>query len=455
MWRYDAPSVGDKLLNIIGSLTKFSQTNFTAGVYGRLWVITIGLGSIEKWFFNNKLGTGFISDILADFASELGKPRLDAIQGMTDYFTDLMQEYTFLEQMHNQPVNIDGHKYKYVLVNNFAELEAAIEENETNVAANNKEPLNIAVVPAIEGMHVLNCGLAEDRSPTNIKANADEVKQHARAIKNHPRKPWFITFAHHFYNELCGQSLSLRGIIAKNCNQQVGLGTGFTDLGKEVLDILLDDTDGKRILVDIKHLSPVGRQQFFKKIKDENLQIPVFMSHGVANGLPDMNSTVSKFPELGNSFNNGEINFYDDELLLMAETGGVIGIQLDERRLANDEAIKRVKHSLFRNKIMHYRSELVWNQIQYIGELLDSKGLPAWSNICIGSDYDGIVDPVNSFWTVEQYPDLKSYLERHAFNYIQNEAPKRIRNAFNIISADLIVQNVFQNNAWAFFKRWF
>jgi microsomal dipeptidase-like Zn-dependent dipeptidase len=451
LWHYDPPTLIDKLLNVIGSLTKFSQANFTAGIYGKLWVITVGMGTIEKWFFNNKLGTGIISDILDDFAAELGKPRIDAIQGMQNYFTDLMQEYAFLEQMHNRPLNIDGKDHVYRIVNNFSELKAAVEENDMNIAAENGKPLIIALILSIEGMHVLNCGIDPDRSPTNIKANADEVKQHARDLKNHSRKPWFITFSHHFYNELCGQSLSLRGLIAKACDQSVGLSTGFTDLGKEVLDILLNNSEGKRILIDIKHLSPLGRQQFFKIREEKYPDIPVFISHGVANGLPDMNSVVSNYPELGNTFNNVEINFYDDEILLMAQTGGIIGLQLDERRLTNEETLKRTRHSIFRNKIMHYRSELLWRQVQYIAELLDDHGMYAWGNMCIGSDYDGIVDPLNSFWTIEQYPELKSYLERHAFNYMQNESG-RLKNSFNIITADLIVQAIFQGNGWAFFE---
>ena len=101
--------------------------------------------------------------------------------------------------------------------------------------------------------------------------------------------------------------------------------------------------------------------------------------------------------------------------------------QLDERRLANDETIKRVKHSLFRNKIMHYRSELVWQQIQYIAELLDDNNLYAWGKyMAIGSDYDGLVDPLNSFWTTEQYDDLANYLERHAYNYFKDK-PTRLK----------------------------
>jgi microsomal dipeptidase-like Zn-dependent dipeptidase len=455
LWFYDAPTFVDKLLNDVGGITKFSQTNMAAAAYGRLAVIVVAMGSIEKWFFNNRSGTGLLADILEDFATEMGKPRIDVIQGMEDYFSDLMLEFGFMTAMHNVTVKVDGTKYQYRIVNNFQELNAAMEENTAKIENRlDNQPFVIAVILSIEGLHVLNCGIDPDRGPTNIRANAEQVKQHARDLKNQPVRPWFITFAHHFYNELCGHSLSLRGLVATKCDQDVGLNTGFTPLGREVLDILLDDTEGKRILIDIKHLSPQARQEFFQIRQQKYPGIPIFMSHGVANGLPDMNTPFSKYPEIGNTLNNGEINFYDDELLLMARSGGIIALQLDERRLASEETVKRVKHSFFRNKIMHYRSQLLWNQIQYIAELLDDNGLYAWGNIGIGSDYDGIVDPLNSFWTVEQYPELKSYLERHAFNYIQNNSG-RLKNTFNRISADVIVQNVFQTNAWTFLERWF
>lgn len=103
---------------------------------------------------------------------------------------------------------------------------------------------------------------------------------------------------------------------------------------------------------------------------------------------------------------------------------------------------------------MHYRSELVWKQIQYIAELLDDHDLYAWGNIAIGSDYDGLVDPLNSFWTAEQFEDLASYLERHAYRYLE-ERPNRLKNSFNKVKADFVIQSVFRDNAWNFFRKWF
>ncbi|MGI8635382.1 MAG: membrane dipeptidase [Segetibacter sp.] len=455
LWFYDPPSLSDKLLNEVISVTKFSQANFTAAAYGKVWVLAVALGTIEKWFFNNKLGTGIIADVMENFATEVGEARINEIQGIQDYFEDLQKEFSFLEQVNNTVVTIHGHRYAYSIVHSFSELNALAAANAQALQeASGDVLLQIAIIPSVEGMHVLNCGLDPARSPDNIKADPEVIKANARALKQHAHKPWFVTFCHHFYNELCGHSESLKGIIAKNCDQRLGIDTGFTSLGKEVLDILLDNADGKRILIDIKHLSPVARQQFFEMRKSKYPGIPVIITHGVCNGLPNVGTTNSAHPELGSTFNASEINFYDHELIEMVQSNGIMGLQLDERRVANEETIKNTRHSLFRNKIMHYRSELVWKQVQYIAELLDENGLFAWGNLAIGSDYDGIVDPLNSFWTMEQYPDLKSYLERHAFNYMRDNS-SRLKNNFNKISADIIVQNIFQTNAWKFFERWF
>ena len=433
LWHYNPPSITDKLANYALGVTKFRQHNLTAAMYGRLFVMVAGLGCVEKFFFKNKLGTGSITDLIDDFASEFDTPRIDAIEAMTDYWADFQREMKFIEDGHEATnpdknvVKIDGQWLTYRLAKNFANLQANMEQNETEKVGESKSnPLVITIIPAVEGLHILNCGLDDPCDP-------DEVKQNALALKQMNNPPWFVTYSHHFYNELCGHARSLRSIIGKVTDQEEGVNSDFTPLGLEVLDILLDKNNGKRILIDIKHMSPAGRKTFMElhKIK-YNSEFPIIISHGVCNGLPTYGASISNYPLLGDSFinpvddviggdgqlkNHNYINFYDDEIIEMVKSQGILGLQLDERRLANEDTIKGVKKSLFRNKIMHYRSELVWKQVQYIAELLDDNDLFAWGNIAIGSDYDGLVDPLNSFWTAEQFEDLAGYLERHAYRY--------------------------------------
>ena len=339
-----------------------------------------------------------------------------------------------------------------------------MDRNESAKAGESKaNPLVVTIIPAVEGLHILNCGLENPCDP-------DEVKKNAKALKQLDNAPWFATFSHHFYNELCGHARSLRSIIGKITDQEEGINSDFTPLGLEVLDILLDKSDGRRILVDIKHMSPEGRKTFLGLRRTEyGSDFPIIISHGVCNGLPTHGATISNYPVLGDSFinpvedviggdgklkNHNSITFYDDEIIEMVKSQGIIGIQLDERRLANEHTIKDVKHSFWRNKIMHYRSELVWKQIQYIAELLDDNNLYAWGNMAIGSDYDGLVDPLNSFWTAEQFEDLAGYLERHAYRYLE-ERPNKLKNSFNKVKADFVIQSLFRDNAWNFLRKWF
>ena len=176
------------------------------------------------------------------------------------------------------------------------------------------------------------------------------------------------------------------------------------------------------------------------------------MSHAAANGRRSMKEPVIDLLETGMSLLEDDINFYDEEILVMAQSNGIMGLQLDERRIASASALHNVAKSLFRNKIMHYRSELLWNQVRHIAELLDKNGLPAWDNIAIGSDFDGIIDPLNSFWTEEEMPFLADFLERHAYNYFQTGGGKERLKPHNQIAPHEIVTRIFSDNALRFIK---
>jgi microsomal dipeptidase-like Zn-dependent dipeptidase len=442
IWHYDPPSTFDKLINYLSGLTKFSQSNFTAHSLGGVRTVCISLYPLEKWFVRNKLKNELILDLASNFALGIGAKRVDHIQGIQDYFQDLLLQYSYYQQLDGKVFKIAGSKFRYKLLRNYHQLEEIHADDITS------KTQTIAVIITIEGLHVLNTGLG--RKPIE-----NEVLANLTAIKNWKYKPFFITIAHHFWNDLCGHAPSLTGVVKKFANQSEGLDTGFTSLGRKVLRLMLDASQGKRILPDIKHMSIAARKEFYALLdsgKAEFKDIPVLISHGACNGLSSFENPMPAFPDTAMLLNPASINFYDEELIRVARTGGIIGLQLDERRIANKATLKKTKHSVKRHKIMHYRSELLWNQVRHIATVLDANDLFAWDCMAIGSDFDGIIDPLNGFWTAEELPFLADFLERHAYNYL---ATANFKNPVNSISADEIVQRIFSANGHDFLARHF
>lgn len=444
IWHYNPPSLLDKALNYVTGLTKFSQANFTALTYGGVGVVCVSLYPLEKSFVRNKITNELLADLASNFALGIGDKRIDFIQGIQDYYTDLVKQYEFYLQLDGVVKRFPEGRLRYKLVSNYTEIEQIrLEEKKgsTNIRT-------ICVVLSIEGLHVLNTNLQSSPKENDFLNNLD-------AIKQWKYRPFFITIAHHFWNHICGQATSLTGVITKYADQSEGLNQGFTALGKKVLARLLDNTNGDRILPDIKHMSPVARNEYYEVLESNNADydgIPLIISHGACNGLVSYLNPVTSKTNTAKKLNPVAINFYDDEIIRLANSGGIIGLQLDERRIASKSTLKKTKHSFFRNKIMHYRSELLWNQIQHIAELLDANNLFAWDCMAIGSDFDGIIDSLNGFWTAEELPFLADFLERHAYNYLQTAT---IKNAYNRLEADEIVRRVLSLNGKEFLKNHF
>lgn len=442
LWRYDPPSVPDKLLNFIGGLTKFSQSNGQSLTRGGVTVICASLYPLERGFVNNGIRNELLRDLLLNFAVGIGDRRIDHLQQMTDYYEDLKLEYQFYRQRQGQVVNLPDGRYTYRLVAGYSEIEAFQEQAATGGIR------TIAIVLSIEGLHVLNTGLGED--PLE-----EAVLLRLREIKAWEPPPFFITLAHHFWNHICGHAPSLSGMVSRHVDQAEGMGLGLTDLGRTVISEMLSRVHGPRILPDLKHMSARARQEFYRLRESGGFgdtEFPLLVSHGACNGLESYDNPVPSNRPNARRMNPLEINFYDDEIVRIARSGGLFALQLDERRIVSPDILKETKTSVHRHKIMHYRSELLWFQVQHVAETLDASGLFAWGCMAIGSDFDGIIDPLNGFWTAEELPFLADFLERHAFNYLKNA---RWNLPENHISADQVIRRIFSENGRVFLKNHF
>lgn len=444
IWHYSPPNLLERTINRLFTLTKFTQTDLTALAKANTHIVIISLYPFEKHFLSKRiLGWKGLTDVLVNLAASLSQKRIDFVRNHNDYFEDLEAEYSFYKQLHNEVQLINGKVYTYRLVENFAQIEA-----NTLQETSSKRIINIIIT--IEGGHSFNTGLDMNQDT----ADPVEVINNVKKVKAWVHRPLFLTFAHHFYNELCGHARSINiGLLKKNQNR--GLNTKITPLGFEVLELLLNNTNNDRILIDVKHMSNKSRKDYYRLLdtKYTSEKIPIIASHGAANGKRSFDDKeLSDYPDRTKWFNNIDINFYDNEFIRIAKSEGIFGLQLDERRIGSKKAIKKSK-IFFPNKKKQLRKKslLVWRQVEHIAEVLDKEGLFCWGIQCIGSDFDGIVDPINGLWTSENIKDLANGLVKHAEKYLLNNRDKL--KSFNRITSEVIVERVLHENAFEFIKK--
>ena len=436
MWYSKPPTVFSRWFQKLSGITRFSQADLTAMINGGVKIAFVSLYPFEKGFFKHPYFNRRIVAMISSFITSIGYKRVRYIQSHSDYFTDLMNEYKFLLQSPRKQ-KMNGLDLDFSIVNSFDE----VVKNLNNVN-------HLSVIPTIEGAHVFNSGL---RAFGKVYAE-DEIIKNINTIKNLKHPPLFITFAHNFNNELCGHAPSLE-CLGSAVDQSENLNAGFSKLGLKAIHQLLNDEEGAPIYIDIKHMSLKSRLQYYNLLKtDFTKQIPVIVSHGAVAGRPVLGKSVSSLNS--SFFANDSINFYDEELVVIAKSQGLFAIQLDSKRLAPKHLIKKPLFNNNKSNNLKYSVLLVWRQLQHVAEVLDSNNLFAWGTCCLGSDFDGTINPLNEIWTASDLNELANELVMLADEYITSpNALKQFKN--KNISAETIVENFTIQNTLNFVGKFY
>ena len=169
----------------------------------------------------------------------------------------------------------DGKHYTFSIAKNGKAVADALARNAAAGAGSTADkPITLCLTLTIEGLHNLD-----------VQHGASEAKvmDHVLKLKNNVDAPlFFVTFSHHFWNGLCGHAHSLPPLMSAVFDQTAHMGEGFHPLGLKVLMALLDTSKGRRVLIDIKHMSFKARTQYFN-----------LLAGTVPNDIPAMT------PELG------------------------------------------------------------------------------------------------------------------------------------------------------------
>jgi microsomal dipeptidase-like Zn-dependent dipeptidase len=438
LWHHQPLTPARRLVKNISGISAYSQADFTAMSSGNVKLAFVSMYPFEKGFFINLTGRGKISAFTSDLITGIGYNRIRHLQKHLDYFHDLKMEYEFIKNGQRSS-SVNGANRSWTFISTARELEEVIADQN-----------RLGVVLSIEGAHVFNTGLAA----FGRKADPDEVVEIIQAVKQWEHPPVYITFAHNFYNDLCGHAQSLE-VLGPVVNQKKGLNEGFTELGINTLHELISNENGAPILIDVKHMSLKSRKQCFDILRSDYGTahwLPVIVSHGGVTGRKSCGETT--IPGAEYLFYNAGINFYDEELITISKSGGLFAIQLDTRRLACKSFLRKAPFLAAQKKVSP-AAVLVWSQIQHIVEVLDRALLPAWDMICIGSDFDGSVNPPDGCIGSMDFSKLGMELLKLLEDYMLKRRGYWFLPENGCFEPALLLQKFCSGNAVCFLNRYF
>jgi microsomal dipeptidase-like Zn-dependent dipeptidase len=428
-------------------IARYSQSNLYELAKGNVRLAGISLTPAEKGFLNGRqIGKLFLNtDTKVEMNQVINGFSEDSLRFLmtnNDYFQELQMDYRYLYD--GQGASPDG-QYRYKLVNNYGELEKTLAEDDHT----------LAVVLFVEGAHtLLNEKLLSGKlTPSEAKR---EITENIGIMKSWEVPPLSMGLCHHFYNDLCGHSRTIPGLANALFNQMKGLETGLTGLGIKTMKELLSRSNGKRVIIDTKHMSVKGRKEYYNWVRSYNYiseydKIPVICSHTGVSGYKTMASgarrTDNAAKENSRYFCGLNINISDEEIKIIHETTGLIGIMLDKHRLGGGVFFKQhIQGVQDAGKIKQAYLRIFMDNILHIVKVL---GKPGWDIVCLGSDYDGMIkniDPYDRCSTMPAFAaDLQQFLEQQQYE----------RAMWYGYTPEELIRKIMSTNAMAFFERHF
>lgn len=291
-------------------------------------------------------------------------------------------------------------------------------------------------------------------------------------------------------------------------------GNGITQAGMRMVKELYK----QNILTDLKHLSFVARQQLIELQKSSYSGIPLICTHAGLTGTSTRKRGAQLYEKpierqgvwevrhvkrrgyLSNSaFNHSSINLYDEEVIDILRSEGLIGLSLDQRILGfpaeiigyqwnvfptdheyisaeeapaffqpyTDPSIIPIIHdpesALTGDEVqaqepitieIHYSYFL--NQLIHFLRIVKQAGIPfkkAIRQICIGSDFDGLINPIDCCNNATELPAFREEIFRRL------KSGRKIWEEAGIAKKDVdveeLVDGLFYSNALQFLQNHF
>lgn len=451
-------------MNNFGAIVhKKSQSNLEAMVHGNVRLSCLNLSPVEQPFIGtnsvltdkNKRKT--ISCIFGVDANQLFLRRTEI-----NYFKDLVENIDFVKRFENKPYMINGFEYQLKLLRNAADLDDL--GNQKN---------HIGMVFTVEGGHALGHSIYINDGITNLEEYKTLVINNIDRLKG--SKPLldgsdiyldipvlWISLCKSYKNGLGGTANSLGKSQQSIFSKVEVLNNKESKLGIEVIERLLSTKGGRRILVDIKHMSLDFRNRYYKTIERSEIlgdAIPIVCSHCGISGLSKKNALYKKRDEdsKNNNFylSHWQQNLCSEDIAKIYSSRGLIGISLDKKVLGGALSFAEID-ATFPNTLQRRKAcvKLIMANILTIVQII--RDASAWDIIALGSDFDEMAEPLSAYRTAADVPllanDIREFLQRPE-SILNLFTEEDIRELMYGLSAEQITNRIMSLNAFNFIQR--
>jgi microsomal dipeptidase-like Zn-dependent dipeptidase len=451
-----------------------SECNFNQMKIGNVKIATVSIHPLERQFCEPLLLKG----VLPRFSPLDGSILKAIVKGKISYYSMLKKELAQLEK----DQHFENRSFQFV--NSFED----IVDDKTNI------------VLSVEGGH----SFLDIQSDNHDKV-CEDILKNLKEFKKLPHRLLFITLTHLAHAHLCTHAFGMKMRLIFRDKGFYPKGCGLTQGGREFIREAMRSENGRRILIDVKHMSLRSRKEFYDLRRIEFPDAPIIASHAGISGCSiykiPIHSVIfrkrffsimkdrqrykvkyHKLPGLLNTyFNPSSINLYDEDIIEIIQSSGIIGISMDKRVLGFGEAQKDFysfeefntyyKDFIEKHKLVITKEEIEINKSDefdeeevtlYDKEPADPKhqfgyvcnnivhivkigGEKAWDCICLGSDLDGLIDTIDPIHTIANYHDLEKALT--------NLLPEFIKEA-EIAMPDIqkVVKKIMYENGYEFLR---
>jgi hypothetical protein len=212
---------------------------------------------------------------------------------------------------------------------------------------------------SLEGLHCLRSDLRE----TNPEKVIRDILTNLDALRSRNIRILFINPVHiDDSNELFANqayamdAFRIGGFDEKHLRPK---GNGLTEAGKQ----MIKELHSREILVDVKHMGWIARRQLYAFRKAKNITAPLVCSHAGFTGCwfdnpggkfsdyilapPDtegphgirLNKANPYLTDNSIGFNVSSINLFNEDILAIFQSDGLIGISLDQRVLGYSDVV--------------------------------------------------------------------------------------------------------------------